>query len=125
MKRFIGLWCLLPVLAAPGPVLAQGSRTGTSQSGQPEQGGTVQAGAGTKGDVTPGASGPQTEGAPAGIEPAETGFRIRPPSDPFHGPGQLPIQRPGRLRCDQIQDAAARRSCESRASRPNGGTHGG
>jgi putative membrane protein len=123
--RLVGLWFLLSVLAAPASVLAQDSQTGPAQSGEPEQGGTVQVGAGTKGDVTAGASGPQTEGDPAGIEPAEVGFRIRPPSDPFHGPGQLPIQRPGQLRCDQIQDAAAKRLCESRASRPNGGTHGG
>jgi putative membrane protein len=123
--RLLGLWLLLSVLAAPASVLAQGTQPGAAQGGEPQQGGTVQAGAGTKGDVTPGASGPQSEGDLAGIEPAEAGFRIRPPSDPFHGPGQLPIQRPDRLRCDVIQDAAAKRQCESRASRPQGGTDGG
>lgn len=123
--RLVGLCCLLSALAAPASVLAQGTQPGAAQGGGPQQGGTVQAGAGTKGDVTPGASGPQTRDDTPRIEPAEAGFRTRPPSDPFQGPGQLPIQRPDRLRCEEIQDAAARRTCESRASRPQGGTHGG
>ena len=123
--RLVGFWFLLAVLAAPGSVLAQDMATSPPLGGRPEQGGTVLAGAGTKDDVTPGASGQRTEGDEAGIQPAEAGFPIRPPSDSFLGPGQLPIQRPGRLRCDLIQDAAAKRLCESRASRPQGGTDGG
>jgi hypothetical protein len=117
------------MLAAPGLALAQGTGTPTTaaQTGRTQQSATVQVGAGSKGDVTPGASGPRTEGDDVEkVEPLEAGFRIRPPSDPFLGPMQLPIRPPDRLRCDLIQDAAAQRRCESRAaSRPNGGTDGG
>ena len=120
MRPFFSL-CLLSCLAA-GPALAQ--ETGAHSQGD-QQSGSVQVGAGTKGDVTPGASGPQDDDGGDGLEPLPATFEIRSPADPFYGPGMLPVGPPRQLRCEIIQDAAARSRCESRAASPNGGQNDG
>jgi hypothetical protein len=118
MSRFIGSFIVIGLLAST-PVWAQGTpETGAEAQGTQREG-TVQVGAGTKGDVTPGASGPQTS-AGEGVEPASITFDIRPPVDPFYGPGSLAIEPPQALRCEVIGHPAARQRCEQQASK-NGG----
>lgn len=98
------------------PVAGSAQDAGTLSSGaESSQGvGEVQIGAGSTGAVTTGASGPSHAANPA-IDSLPPEFDIRPPSDPFLGPGQLPINAPDRLRCDQIGAEKARARCEGKA----------
>ncbi|WP_414476029.1 hypothetical protein [Microvirga sp. M2] len=109
---------LVTVLAAAGPAVAQTAEGSQSQGTQ--QGDVVQNGAGTKGDVTPGSSGPQPDGTGETIQPLPVMFPIKPPADPFYGPGMLPIA-PGPMRCEIIGPAAPRQRCEATAQRRNPG----
>lgn len=115
------LFCVLAtLLALVGPAFAQDQATTGPQSQGTQQEDTVQVGAGSKGDVTPGSSGPQSDNG-QGIEPLPLTFEIRPPADPFYGPGMLPLAPPGQLRCEIIGDANAKSACEGKAAGVNGG----
>jgi len=116
------LFFLIAIGTTFSPAFAQGVDTATTgaQSQGAQQSGAVQVGAGSKGDVTPGASGPQSRGG-EGLAPAPVTFDIKPPSDPFYGPRQLPFGPPRQLRCAVIGDAGARRTCESKAAHLTGG----
>jgi hypothetical protein len=118
MSCFLSSLIVIGLLAST-PAWAQGTPETGAESQGTQREGTVQVGAGTKGDVTPGASGPQTSTG-EGIEPAAVTFEIRPPVDPFYGPGSLAIEAPQAMRCEMIGHPATRQRCEQQASR-NGG----
>jgi hypothetical protein len=121
MRALVSVWLLFGLASIPA-AFAQGPETGsTGAHSQPtQQRGAVQVGAGSKGDVTTGASGPDSSGVGPLPQPAAVTIRLKPPSDPFYGPGQLPIERPRQLRCEMIGDPRARRSCENKMAKEEG-----
>ena len=120
--RRISICGILVLMLASGPAHGQTSSTDAATGAESQQGkGDIQAGSGsTRGDVTTGTSGPGDTANPR-VAPEPPGFTLVPPSDPFRGPGMLEVRTPTRLRCELIGDDGARRRCEAKAARPNGG----
>lgn len=94
--------------------IAMAQQGQVSQQPGSQQSGEVTVGAGTTSDVTTGSSGEGSGSGDETIQPVDVDMPYPEQPEGLLGtPGSLAIQSPRQLRCDIIEDEAARNRCET------------